>query len=259
MIDTPQPLIAHVLELRRRLIRIFLALIICSIGSYFFADHIFQILVKPLSQLLKSQGLERRLIYTGLTEAFLTYLKIAFFSGFFLSFPYMANQVWLFIAPGLYDRERRFVRFILLATPTLFLIGSAFAYFIVFPAAYTFFLSFEVPGSNGTMPIQLEPRVGEYLAFVMRLIIAFGLSFQLPVVLMLLASTGLVTTKKLLRHWRIAVVAIFAIAAIITPPDLFSMIGLAFPLLILYGLSILMVRLFERRSSKEPDICLTSK
>lgn len=257
MNDTPQPLVAHLLELRRRLIRIFLTLILATVISYFFADQIFQILVYPLAKILHSQGLERRLIYTGLTEAFLTYLKIALFSGFFLTFPYMANQVWLFIAPGLYEQEKKFVRFILLATPILFLVGSAFAYFIVFPAAYTFFLSFEAPGSNGMMPIQLEPRVGEYLAFVMRLIIAFGMSFQLPVVLMILASTGLVTTKKLLHHWRIAVVAIFAIAAIITPPDLFSMIGLAFPLLILYGLSILVVRLFERRSSKE-DPCLTS-
>jgi sec-independent protein translocase protein TatC len=259
MNDTPQPLITHLLELRRRLIHMFLALILCSVISYIFSDHIFQILVRPLTQLLHNQGLERRLIYTGLTEAFLTYLKIAFFSGFFISFPYIANQIWLFIAPGLYERERRFVRLILVATPTLFLLGSAFAYFVVFPAAYSFFLSFEAPGSNGMMPIQLEPRVGEYLAFVMRLIIAFGMCFQLPVVLMLLASTGMVTAKKLLNHWRIAVVAIFTIAAIITPPDLFSMIGLAFPLLILYGLSIFMVRLFERRSPKEPDTCLISK
>ncbi len=259
MNDTPQPLINHLLELRSRLIRIFLALIACSIFSYLFADHIFQILVRPLSNILQGQGLERRLIYTGLTEAFLTYLKIAAFSGFFLSFPYLANQLWLFIAPGLYERERRFVRFILIATPALFLLGSAFAYFVVFPAAYTFFLSFEAPGSNGMMPIQLEPRVGEYLTFVMRLIIAFGLSFQLPVLLMLLASSGFVTTQTLINHWRIAVVAIFTIAAIITPPDLFSMIGLAFPLLILYGLSILMVRIFERRSSKDSDTCLTSK
>jgi sec-independent protein translocase protein TatC len=259
MIDKPQPLINHLVELRQRLIHSFLAFIGCSVISYFFADTLFQILVRPLANLLQQQGLERRLIYTGLTEAFLTYLKIAAFSGFFFAFPYIASQLWFFIAPGLYHRERRFIQFILIATPILFILGSAFAYFIVFPQAYTFFLSFEMPGANGMLPIQLEPRVGEYLTFVMRLIIAFGLSFQLPVILTLLAATGLITTQKLLRHWRIAIVAIFTIAAIITPPDLFSMIGLAIPLLFLYGLSIFLVKLFERRSLKEPDICLTSK
>jgi sec-independent protein translocase protein TatC len=259
MNDTPQPLLEHLLELRRRLLRSFMVLGICSVGAYLYSEQIFQILVRPLAILLQQQDLERKLIYTGLTEAFLTYLKVAVFSGLFFSFPYIASQLWFFIAPGLYARERHFFRFILLATPLLFILGAAFAYFIVFPAAYTFFLSFEVPGANGILPIQLEPRVGEYLAFVMRLIFAFGLSFQLPVALVLLALTKVITTHQLLRHWRIAVVAIFTIAAIITPPDLFSMIGLALPLLVLYGLSIIMVRIVESRQSKDAETCLISE
>ena len=153
----------------------------------------------------------------------------------------------MFIAPGLYRKERKVFIPLLIATPVLFLIGAAFAYYVIFPAAYAFFLSFETPGSTGQLPIQLEAKVNEYLSFVMRLVFAFGISFELPVLLTLLANVGMVGSQGLITKWRFAVVGIFVIAAVITPPDMLIMIGLAIPLIVLYGISILMVRWVEYR------------
>lgn len=256
--DIPKPVLEHLLELRKRFIYSIIAFILLTIACYPFAETIFQFLLQPLGDLLQAKGLERKLIYTGLSEAFITYLKISLFSGFFLAFPFIASQIWLFIAPGLYKHERKILRVILIATPLLFIAGVIFAYQFIFPAAYGFFLSFETPGSGTTLPIQLEPRVAEYLSFVMKLLLAFGISFELPVLISVCASVGLITSVTLMKYWRIAVVIIFAIAAIITPPDILSMIGLAIPLVALYGLSILMVKLIERKKDKkEADKCLT--
>jgi sec-independent protein translocase protein TatC len=244
--DTPQPLLHHLIELRQRLIYALIGFFIAFILCYAFSEEIFRFLVQPLATLLQEKG-HRRLIYTGLTEAFLTYIKVSAFTAAFLSFPVVASQLWMFIAPGLYRQERKVFIPLLIATPILFLIGAAFAYYIIFPVAYAFFLSFETPGSTGQLPIQLEAKVNEYLSFVMRLIFAFGVSFELPVLLTLLANVGMVSSQGLITKWRFAIVGIFIIAALVTPPDMLSMVGLAIPLIILYGISILMVRWVERR------------
>lgn len=245
--DQPQPLITHLTELRSRLIYSVILFMIVFCIAYKFSDDIFKFLVQPLSDLLVKKGESRRLIYTNLTEAFTTYLKVSSFTAFFVTFPYLAFQVWRFAMPALYKKEKFVFRGFLIATPVLFFSGALFAYYIIFPTAYDFFLSFESPGVDGALPIQLEAKVNEYLNFVMRLILAFGICFELPVVLSLLAIAKFVTSKMLLERWRIAVVVIFAIAAFITPPDIISMIGLAIPLILLYGFAILMVSLIEKR------------
>ena len=248
--DLPKPLFDHLVELRRRLIRVIAVFFLATLACYTFAEPLFQFLLKPLANLLNNDatGLgDRKLIYTGLTEAFLTYIKVAVFSGFFITFPYLATQIWLFTSPALFKHERKLLRIILFATPFLFFVGSAFAYYVIFPNAYLFFLSFETLGTPESLPIQLEPRVAEYLSFVMRLLLAFGISFQLPVFLSVLATIKVVTFRGLIDKWRISIVIIFAVAAIITPPDMLSMVGLAIPLLVLYGLSIFMVKVIEKR------------
>lgn len=245
--DQPQPLITHLTELRSRLIYCVIIFAIAFCIAYKFSDDIFKFLVQPLSDILTKKGETRRLIYTNLTEAFTTYLKVASFAAFFVTFPYLAFQAWRFTMPALYKKEKFVFRSFLIATPFLFLSGAFFAYYIIFPTAYDFFLSFESPGIDGSMAIQLEAKVNEYLNFVMRLILAFGICFELPVVLSLLAIAKFMTSKMLIERWRIAVVIIFAVAALITPPDIISMIGLALPLILLYGLAILMVRFIEKR------------
>jgi sec-independent protein translocase protein TatC len=190
------------------------------------------------------------MIYTGLTEAFFTYLKVAFWAGAFLTFPFVAAQLWMFIAPGLYRTEKQAFLPFLVATPILFFLGGAMVYYIIFPLAWRFFLSFETPGGDGMLPIELEARVSEYLSLVMTLIFAFGLSFQLPVALTLMGRVGLITSEQLARNRKYAIVAVFAVAAILTPPDVISQIGLGVPIIILYELSIIAVRIVERRRAQ---------
>ncbi|MBM3468329.1 MAG: twin-arginine translocase subunit TatC [Alphaproteobacteria bacterium] len=244
--DHPQPLLHHLLELRQRLIYSLLGFFAAFVLCYAYAESIFHFLVHPLTILLQEKG-HHRLIYTGLTEAFLTYIKVAAFAAAFLSFPVVASQFWLFIAPGLYHQERKVFIPLLIATPVLFIVGAFFAYYVIFPLAYSFFLSFESPGSINQLPIQLEAKINEYLSFVMRLIFSFGVSFELPVLLTLLANVGMISSRGLIEKWRFAIIGIFIIAAVITPPDILSMVGLAIPLIILYGISILMVRSVEHR------------
>jgi sec-independent protein translocase protein TatC len=245
-----QPLLAHLLELRRRLIFSLVAIMVGFIISYYFAPQVYEFLVQPLAQV--TAGENRHLIFTGLTEAFVTYIKLALWAGCFLAFPIIASQIWIFVAPGLYEHERRAFLPFLIATPVFFLMGAAVAYYFVFPMAWKFFLSFEIPGVTGGLPIQLEARVSEYLSLSMTVIFAFGIAFELPVVLVLLTRVGLLSSAKLSQFRRYAIVLIFIAAAVLTPPDLISMLSLAIPMVLLYELSILGAKWVEK-TRIEPD------
>ena len=243
--------ISHITELRTRLIHSFIFLFVFFIFCYFFAEYLYGFLVEPYAQAVKNDSIERRLIFTALQETFLTYLRVAFFASFFVTSPFILIQIWKFIAPGLYDHEKIAIMPYLVITPILFFLGGALVYYLIMPLAIKFFLSFESTGLATNLPIQLEAKVNEYLSLVMKLIFAFGLSFQLPVVLSLLARVGVVDSEFLKTRRKYVVVIIFAAAAILTPPDPITQIGLAIPLLILYELSIFSVRLIEKKSKKD--------
>jgi sec-independent protein translocase protein TatC len=246
--DKPMPLLEHLIELRRRLMWSMGALLIGFFICYHFSTAIYSFLAQPLANILEARaapGVTRHLIFTALTEAFFTYLKVAFFGAAFLAFPVIAGQLWMFIAPGLYRSEKRAFAPFLIATPVLFVMGAALAYYFVFPFAWRFFLSFETPTGAGGLPIQLEAKVGEYLDLVMKLIFAFGIAFQLPVALSLMAKVGIISSKGLKRYRRYAYVGMFIIAAILAPPDVITQTGLALPLIALYEASIIAARMVE--------------
>ncbi len=245
--EKQETFVSHLSELRSRLIKSFLFLIVSFLICYYFSENIYAFLVKPYSTAVIEGGLDRRLIFTALHEAFLTYLKVAFFAAFFITSPIFLTQIWKFIAPGLYKDEKSAILPYLISTPILFIFGGSLVYYLIMPLAINFFLTFETVASGGNIPIQLEAKVNEYLSLIMRLIFAFGLSFQLPVVLSLLARIGVIDSEYLKKRRKYVVVIIFAIAAILTPPDPITQIGLALPLLILYELSILTVRFIERK------------
>ena len=242
---TKAPLMEHLVELRKRLIYSMLAFVICFLVCFFFAKYIYAFLTEPLAATLKGQP-NAHLIYTAPGETFFTYMKVGMFAGLCLAFPIIAAQVWMFVAPGLYRNERKAFLPFLVATPVLFLTGAAFVYYVMLPFALKFFAGYETQGGNGTLGIELQAKVSEYFDFVSTLIIAFGLTFQLPVLLSLLGRVGIVTSAQLRSLQRYAIVGIFAVAAVITPPDAISMISLAIPLVALYEISIWCVKLIER-------------
>ena len=243
-----QPLLEHLIELRSRIIKTMIMIIVFFIFFYIFADNIYNFLVKPYANAVAGEE-GRRLIFTALHETFFTYIRVAIFASLFVSLPFLLIQLWIFIAPGLYKNEKNVVLPYLLATPILFILGSALVYYLIMPLAIKFFLSFESIGGNGALPIQLEAKVNEYLSLIMRLILAFGICFQLPVALTLMARVGLVSSEGLKKNRKYVMVGVFAIAAILTPPDPISQIGLGIPILLLYELSIIAVSFIEKRKN----------
>ena len=245
--ETRAPLMEHLVELRRRLIWSFVALGAAFAVCFYFADRIFAFLAQPLvSAFGPGQG---RMIYTKLYEAFFVEIRVALFAAFFLAFPIIANQLWLFVAPGLYAKEKRAFLPFLVATPVLFLLGGALAYYVVMPTAFHFFLQFE--GNLGGIEQEALPAVGDYLSLVMHFILAFGIAFLLPILLMLMERAGLVTRDQLKRGRRYAILVAFVIAAVATPPDILSQFMLAIPLIVLYELSLIAIWFTERRRAKE--------
>ena len=242
---------SHFVELRSRLLNSLIFIFITFIISYIFAEQIYNFLVEPYASVVKNDLNSRRLIFTALHETFITYLKVAFFAAIFLGSPVLLIQIYKFIAPGLYKNEKKAILPYLISTPILFLLGGLIVYYLVMPLAIKFFLSFETPGSSTSLPIQLEAKVNEYLSLIMRLIFAFGISFQLPILLNLLARIGVVNSNYLKSRRRYVIVIIFALAAILTPPDPITQVGLAIPLLLLYELSIFTVKFTEKKKYKE--------
>ena len=244
--DTRAPLLEHLIELRRRLLWSFAALGAAFLLCLKFAEPIFAFLVQPL--LRAGQG---KLIYTDIFEAFFVNLKVAFFASIMLAFPVMAGQLWQFVAPGLYAKEKRAFLPFLLMTPVLFLGGAALAYYVAMPIALHFLLSYQ--GNIGGVQQEALPAVGNYLNFVTKFMFGFGVAFLLPVLLMLLERAGIVTRHQLVKGRRYAIVAAFAVAAVLTPPDVFSQLLLAVPLVLLYEMALIGIWFTERRRSRGAD------
>ena len=239
--------VGHLTELRSRLVKSIIYLFVFFIICYIFSESIYNFLLAPYADAVKNDDLNRRMIFTALHETFIVYLKVAFFAAIFVASPIILTQVWKFVAPGLYKNEKKALLPYLIATPTLFLLGGMLVYYLIMPLAIKFFLTFETPAQINSLPIQLEAKVNEYLSLIMRLIFAFGISFQLPVLLSLLARVGFINSEYLKKRRKYVIVIIFAVAALLTPPDPITQIGLGIPLLILYELSILSVTLIEKK------------
>lgn len=246
--ESTAPLIDHLIELRNRLLWSVVALAIAFGGCLYFATEIFEFLVRPLRAAFPAG--EGRLVYTQLYEAFFVEIKVAVFGAFVIAFPIIANQIWLFVAPGLYKNERRAFLPFLLATPVLFTMGAALAYYVVMPTAFRFFLGYQ--GEIGGLEQEALPAVGQYLSLVMRFILAFGIAFLLPVLMLLLNRAGIVDRKQLAGARKYVVVGAFIVAAIFTPPDPITQLMLGVPLWLLFEITLVIIRITERRR-KEPE------
>ncbi|MFD1789068.1 twin-arginine translocase subunit TatC [Sphingomonas floccifaciens] len=242
--DTQAPLLDHLIELRRRLLYCIIAVVLCFAVCFYFSKEIFAFLVHPL--VVAGQ---KKIFFTVLFEAFFTQIKVAFFAAMMLSFPIIAMQLWQFVAPGLYKNEKKALLPFLLATPVLFTMGAALAYYMAIPIAVHFLLSYQ--GTMGEVQQEAIPTVAPYLSFVMQFLFAFGLSFLLPILLMLLERAGIVTRKQLVGARRYAIVGAFGLAAVLTPPDVGSQLMLAIPLVILYELALIGIWFTERKRAKE--------
>ncbi len=248
--EKKMPLLDHLIELRQRMLWSVGTLLVAFVLCFIFAQQLFDFLAQPLSDVLLEQKFSeqnRRLIFTNLTEVFFTYVKVAFFAAAFICCPIFLTQLWLFVAPGLYKHEKTAFAPFLAATPVLFFIGGSLVYYLIFPMVVRFFISFETMGGADSLPIELEQRVAEYFSLMMKLIFAFGLCFQLPVIMTLLARVGLATSKGMAAKRKYAIVGVFIFAAIFTPPDPISQLSLAFPIILLYELSIIMARFVEKK------------
>ena len=245
--DTSMNFLDHLKELRQKLIYSIIFFIFSFIISFYFSQSIFEFLAKPLTSILQDGN---GLIYTALQEAFLTNVKVAFFTAAFISFPFLSFQIWSFISPGLLKKEKKISLPSLIAIPFLFLLGAAVVYYLISPIAWKFFLSFQTSQAD-SINITLQAKMNEYLSLMMTFIFAFGLAFQLPVVLLLLVRVGVLTIQQLVSFRKYAIVLAFIFAAIITPPDPFSQISLALPVIILYEVSILISRFLAKKDKKK--------
>jgi len=239
----------HIKELRQKLMYSIIFFIVTFIISFYFSQIIFEFLAKPLTSIL---GEGNGLIYTALQEAFLTNVKVAFFTAAFISFPFLSIQIWSFVAPGLLKKEKQISLPTLIAIPFLFILGAAVVYYVISPIAWKFFLSFQTSQAEG-INITLQAKMNEYLSLMMTFIFAFGIAFQLPVVLLLLVRFNVLTIKQLVSFRKYAILLAFVFAAIITPPDPFSQISLALPVIILYEVSILIAKFLSKRKSKNNE------
>jgi sec-independent protein translocase protein TatC len=245
------PLLDHLIELRSRLLKSVIALVLAFLVCFFFAEAIYGFLTEPLAEVLRDRREDPRMIFTALTEVFFTYVKVSFFAAAFVTCPVFLTQLWMFVAPGLYKKEQKALAPFLVATPVLFFIGGSLVYYVIFPLATRFLIGFEIFGEGDALDIVLEAKVSEYLSFIMTLIFAFGLCFQLPVVMTLLARVGLATSAGMAAKRKYAVVATFVVAAVLTPPDPVSQISLAVPIILLYEISIYMAKMVERKRARE--------
>ncbi|KQX58405.1 twin-arginine translocase subunit TatC [Ensifer adhaerens] len=252
--DRPQPLIEHLIELRKRLMWAIGAFFAAFLVCFYFAKGLFNLLVLPFKWAVSWAGLNHRnveLIYTAPQEFFFTQIKVAMFGALVIAFPVIAAQIYKFVAPGLYKNERAAFLPFLVASPLLFLLGGALVYFFFTPMVMWFFLAMEQGGGEGQVAIQLLPKVSEYLSLIMSLVFAFGLVFQLPVITTLLARVGFVSSQGLAEKRKYAIVIAFVVAAVLTPPDPISQIGLALPAILLYEISIYTARLVERQRAAD--------